>query len=274
MSKLKVLDLFSGIGGFSLGLERTGGFETTCFCEIDEHAKKVLRKHWPDVPVISDVRNFLARNGEYDVICGGFPCQDISIGGRQKGIKNGTRSGLWFEFKRLISEIKPRYAIIENVAAIRNNGLECVLQDLYEIGYDCEWHCITARAVGHLHQRDRMWIIAYPRGQRQHECARQERYVSIDEEREIEEAYKIRKQCLTELIKVRTLLSRGALSNFRNSYSSTGAAVSELRRVLNGVPEGLDERRRKQRIKQLGNAVVPQIPQLIGEAILEYERRI
>ena len=164
MNKLKVLDLFSGIGGFSLGLERTGGFETVAFCEIDKHAQKVLKKHWPKVPIFEDVIELKGKDlKDIDVICGGFPCQDISVAGKQKGLE-GERSGLWTEFKRLIKEIKPRYAIIENVANLRSKGLNQVLKDLWEIGYASEWHLISASAVGAPHLRERIWIIAYPNG--------------------------------------------------------------------------------------------------------------
>lgn len=163
---LKVLDLFSGIGGFSLGLERTGGFQTVAFCEIEPYCQAVLRKHWPEVPIYDDVRKLtvgrLAADGiAADVICGGFPCQDISFAGKGEGI-DGERSGLWREFARLIGEIRPRFAIVENVAALVVRGLGDVLGDLAALGYGCCWHCIPASAVGADHRRDRIWIVAYP----------------------------------------------------------------------------------------------------------------
>src|SRR5690606_29089977 len=121
MQKLRVLDLFSGIGGFSLGLERTGGFETVAFCEIEPFCRRVLSKHWPNVRQYEDVRTLtadtLARDGiAVDVICGGFPCQDISTAGKLRGIADGTRSGLWSEIVRLVREIRPQFLIVENVA--------------------------------------------------------------------------------------------------------------------------------------------------------------
>ena len=124
---LNTLDLFAGIGGFSLGLERTGGFRSVAFCEIDKKAQKVLNKHWPDVPVFEDVsaltKEKLDEQGiSVDVITGGFPCQDISLAGKGAGLE-GERSGLWFQFHRLIKEIQPKYAIIENVSALRSRGL-------------------------------------------------------------------------------------------------------------------------------------------------------
>lgn len=163
---LKVLDIFSGIGGFSLGLEHAG-METVAFCEIEPFCQNVLEKHWPHTRIFTDIKllnkELLLRSGitRINVIAGGFPCQDISCAGKQRGIE-GERSGLWKEYKRLIDELRPDYAIIENVANLRSRGLVTVLQDLWEIGYDAEWHCIPASAIGAPHRRDRIWIIAYP----------------------------------------------------------------------------------------------------------------
>lgn len=146
MTKLRVLDLFSGIGGFSLGLERTGGFETVAFCEIEDFPRRVLAKHWPEVPCYHDVRELTAdtlrRDGiAVDVICGGFPCQDISAAGRREGI-GGTRSGLWREYARLVGEIRPRVVIVENSAELLGNGMDVVLGDLAALGFDAQWDCI------------------------------------------------------------------------------------------------------------------------------------
>ena len=169
---MKVLDLFAGIGGFTLGLERAG-FETVAFCEIEPYAQKVLRKNWPEVPIYDDVRTItaerLASDGiGVDVITGGFPCQDISVAGNQAGIADGTRSGLWSECARLIGELQPRYAIFENVTNLLNGErgawFKRVLWDISALGYDAEWHCIPASELGAHHHRDRIWIIAYPNG--------------------------------------------------------------------------------------------------------------
>jgi DNA (cytosine-5)-methyltransferase 1 len=284
----KVLDLFSGIGGFSLGLERTGGFKTVAFCEIDETARKVLRKHWPDTPIFHDVTKLTKRydmleygegsvkigelgTSQVDVICGGFPCQDISIGGKGKGIK-GSRSGLWSEFRRLIDEVKPKYAIIENVERLRKKGLGIVLRDLHKIGYNAEWHCITARCIGLPHQRDRLWIIAYPRSKRQYECIREKRFLQVDKKRKDKTLHANWAQCKFKPREVCTILSKRDIENIKNTYSNEFSIVPELYRVTDGVPEGLDENRRKQRIKQLGNSIVPQIAEMIGRAVLNDAR--
>jgi DNA (cytosine-5)-methyltransferase 1 len=157
---LNVLDLFSGIGGFSLGLERAG-MRTVAFCEIDPFCRRVLAKHWPSVPIFDDVTKLRGPDvGSVDVICGGFPCQDISLAGKGAGLA-GERSGLWRDYARLIGELRPSYVIVENVAALLGRGLGDVLGDLASLGYDAEWHCIPASAIGAPHRRDRLWIVAY-----------------------------------------------------------------------------------------------------------------
>lgn len=271
----RVLDLFAGIGGFSLGLERTNGFETVAFCEIDTNAQKVLAKHWPSVPVFDDVATLtkerLDEQGIYvDVITGGFPCQDISTAGKGAGLA-GERSGLWFQFHRLIEEIRPRYAIIENVSALRFRGLDQVLRSLAEIGYDAEWHCIPASALGAPHQRDRIWIVAYPSL-----VGRGEEYPHTRGGGEGDSAQGFVGS--GSLLGCAMADANGPYSEGRRlssgAYAQHADAVSAgwwetepaVGRVANGVPN------QSHRLKQLGNAVVPQIPQLLGHAILEWER--
>src|SRR5579871_3948833 len=135
---------------------------TVAFCELDPYCRAVLRKHWPDIVCHPDVRTLRGADlGPVDVICGGFPCQDISLAGKGAGLA-GERSGLWREYARIIGEVRPRYVIVENVAALLGRGLGDVLGDLASIGYDAEWHCIPAAYVGAPHRRDRIWIVAYP----------------------------------------------------------------------------------------------------------------
>ena len=179
-TKLKVLDLFAGIGMFSYGLHRTGLYETTAFCEWDSACQKVLSKRFPDVGcTFGDIKEVwglpnivghtydktpgyeLSVTRGVDVITGGFPCQDISNSGTKEGLK-GDRSSHWFHFLRLIKDIKPKGVIIENVSALAKRGMGEVLQGLSEIGYDAEWHVIPAAYCGAVHKRSRLFILAYP----------------------------------------------------------------------------------------------------------------
>lgn len=165
---MKFGSLFCGIGGFDLGLERAG-MQCAWQVEIDPYAQKVLAKHWPDVRRHADVCTFPPKEGDWqvDVICGGFPCQDISYAGKGAGLA-GARSGLWYEFARIIGDLRPRYVIVENVSALLNRGMGEVLGTLASLGYDAEWHVIPASAVGAPHRRERVWIIAHAHGRQVH----------------------------------------------------------------------------------------------------------
>jgi DNA (cytosine-5)-methyltransferase 1 len=168
--KLTVLDLFSGIGGFSLGLERAG-FETIAFCEIESFCQKVLQKHWPDVPVAQDIRQLRYENGKlYDaerliyqgrisLICGGFPCQPFSVAGRKRGTQD--HRDLWPEMFRIIQQAQPDWIIGENVANFTNLAFTRTKTDLESEGYTVQPFIIPACAVGAPYRRDRVWIIAY-----------------------------------------------------------------------------------------------------------------
>jgi len=160
---LRFVELFAGIGGFSLGFERAG-MECVGHVEIDPYAQKVLLKHWPDVPLISDVTKVNGDEfGQVDLLCGGFPCQDISTVGKQGGI-HGERSGLYDEIIRIARVCRPRFIVLENVANLiaRPEWIGYVLGRLSEIGYDAEWEIIRASDVGAPHRRARVWIVAYP----------------------------------------------------------------------------------------------------------------
>jgi len=154
--------LFSGIGGIELGFEREG-FRTKWFIENAEYCQAVLRKHWPDVPIYGDIREIdFKKLKRVDVLTGGFPCQDISKANpRGNGIA-GSRSGLWSYYAKVIREIRPKYAVIENVPALANKGLNIVLRDITEAGYDAEWFTLRASDFGALHKRERLFIIVYP----------------------------------------------------------------------------------------------------------------
>jgi DNA (cytosine-5)-methyltransferase 1 len=157
--------LFAGIGGFDLGFERAG-FKTVWQVEIDPYCQKVLAKNFPEAGRFGDIRECGRHNlKSVDVICGGFPCQDISNAGKRAGIE-GERSGLWSEMHRIIRELRPAYVLVENVAALLGRGMGVVLGDLAEIGYDAEWEVVSAADMGAPHLRERVWIMAYTTGPR------------------------------------------------------------------------------------------------------------
>lgn len=157
---LRVLDLFAGIGGFSLAAHWMG-WTTEAFVERNEYAQRVLAKNFSGVPIYDDVREYTGGRGTADIVCGGFPCQDISTAGQGIGIE-GERSGLWKEMFRIISEIRPQFVVVENVAALLGRGMGVVLGNLSEIRYDAEWRVFSACELGFPHARERVFIVAYP----------------------------------------------------------------------------------------------------------------
>lgn len=262
-----VADLFSGVGGFSLGLEWTKEFKTVLFCENDKSCHKVLKKHWPDIPIYDDIKKVTIEKikkdkiPKIDIVTGGFPCQDISQAGKGKGIK-ASRSGLWSEMCRLISEIRPKYAIVENVQALLHRGLESVLGDLAEIGYDAEWHCIPASAIGAPHQRDRIWIIAYSSSQ-------QRTWKTISKTNRCNTRKKISHSNSKRFTRKKNNRNNKDMDNERPTLlcdERWWRIESKLGRVAHGISN------RMVRLRQLGNSVVPQIPYLIGMSILEKEK--
>lgn len=241
MDKLKILDLFSGIGGFSLGLERAG-METIAFCEIEDYPRKVLAKHWPDVPIFNDVRNVdYEQFRGVDIICGGFPCTDASTAQENRTGTTGERTGLYREIIRAICMVRPKYTIMENVAGLLDTGMGNVLGDLAKSGYDTEWDCISASDVGAPHERERLWIVANPSSVGQQRP--REYFKSINPE---EDAYR-EASWLVDAVQ--------------------GNALPYVCRRHDGVSKKLAEAG----LKAMGNSVVPQIPELIGRAILSYE---
>ena len=163
---LKLLDAFAGIGGFSYAAERlVGGFETKQFIEIDPYCQSVLKKNFPNVPIHNDITTFQSHQGEYDVLTAGFPCQDLSVAGSQRGIGEGTRSGLFYEVMRLVGQIRPKFVLLENVRNLlsHQNG-ETFQEILFQIakhGYDAEWNIVSGRDLGACHERKRIWILCY-----------------------------------------------------------------------------------------------------------------
>jgi DNA (cytosine-5)-methyltransferase 1 len=234
--KLKVLDLFSGIGGFSLGLERTGGFETVAFCEINKDRWPVLKKHWPDVPIIPDVKR-IPDGFVVDLVTAGFPCQDLSYQGRGAGL-TGSRSRLFWRIIRAAGMVGWPRLLLENVAALLDRGMGTVLGALASVGYDAQWDCIPGAAVGAPILRDRVWISAQHRSQRKQgvwlpEICRQSSFSWLENVRGPSD-----------------LPERSSLY------------PSKLCGGGNGV---------RQRLDACGNSVVPAIPEIIGYAILEAE---
>jgi DNA (cytosine-5)-methyltransferase 1 len=245
----RILDLFSGIGGFSLGLERTGGFKTAAFCEIEHHRRLILEKHWPGVPCYHDVTKLtgdtLKRDGiSVDVITGGFPCQDLSSSGTGEGLE-GARSGLFYEIIRLIGEIRPRYVVLENSPNLigGNDGRWAreVFGQLAKVGYDAQWRVIPASYFGAPHERKRVWIIAYPNGLRQ--SGPWQLIDAINPEAD----------------------------SFRQASGLINALQKDALPFLCGGHDGVPPRVDEPAISGLGNAVVPLIPELIGHAILASE---
>ena len=163
---LKLLDLFSGVAGFSYAAEKiVGGYKTTQFVEKDSYCQSVIRKNFPNIPIHDDIRTFTAKPGQFDVFTIGFPCQDLSVAGKQRGINDKTRSGLFYESIRLLREVRPRFALFENVRNLlsheKGQTFQEVLFQIAKAGYDAEWSVISARDLGACHLRERIWIVAY-----------------------------------------------------------------------------------------------------------------
>lgn len=237
--------LFAGIGGMDLGLERAG-MQCGWQVEIDPFARRVLEKHWPDVRRHDDVRTFPPTEPEdwkVDLICGGFPCQDISNAGHHVGIQ-GERSGLWFEYRRIIRDLQPRFVLVENVAALLDRGMDQVLGDLATIGFDAEWQVLPAAALGAPHIRERLFIFAH--SHREHgRTWGQGRRSRVDEGLSI---------------------PKGSVLGPQGRIAAGGywADEPDVVRLVHGVPAAMD------RIRGLGNAVVPQVAEWIGRRIIEH----
>lgn len=231
--------LFAGIGGFDLGFERAG-MVCKWQVEIDSFCQRVLEKHWPDVRRWSDIRTLFTTTPErgldwyVDVVCGGFPCQDISNAGEGDGI-DGKKSGLWKDYVRVIDVVRPRFVVVENVAALLVRGIDRVLGDLASLGYDAEWDCIRAEWLGLPHRRERIFIIAHRDG-------------------------------------LRELQPKRRISNERRRFAHRREAIDwvlssgGILRSHDGIPTGMD------RIKPCGNAVVPQVAEWIGKRVIEMSK--
>ena len=284
---LKVLDLFSGIGGFSLGLESTGYFETVAFCEKDEFCKKVLQKHWSQLKIYDDVRSLHDTKIQADVVTGGFPCQAFSQAGLQKGRTDDR--WLWNEMFDVIKQVKPRWVIGENVQGIINIEEGMVLRqvqnDLEGEGFKVQCFIIPASGIGAWHNRNRVWILAcnisdtnsirHRRGNSTR-CADEE-WTFLPREQEGGEMGSKTERCsnVSDTDKQRTQVqTKGKKSSIKLSRSKSKETWWETESRVCGVPDGVSygvDRDRAKRIKALGNSIVPQITRQIGLAIMEAE---
>jgi len=307
---LAVGSLFAGIGGFDLAA-RWLGWRTLWYSEIDPYASAVMKKRFPDAVNHGDVTQLRGSHvARVDVLCGGFPCQDISLAGKGAGIE-GSRSGLWTHYARIIDEVRPSWVVIENVSALRSRGLDRVLGSLAALGYDAEWHCIPAAYVGAPHRRDRIWIVAHPNADESRsqgwdraivrECARQQpvgpmgaladadRVVGNERggsdpgqgegrrhaDRSVVGAHELADAPSTErgapqFQRVATPRWRAAELGECGSEARPGGdwwqSEPDVGRVAHGVPSRVD------RLRCLGNAIVPQVAAFIFQAI--YDREI
>lgn len=228
---MKVGSLFSGVGGFDLGLERAG-CEIIWQVENNEFCRQVLSKHWPNVHQYGDITAIDWSTVEpVDLVCGGFPCQDVSEAGRRRGFA-GERSGLWREFASAIRTLRPRYVLVENVTGLLERELGAVLGDLAEMGFDAEWSVLSCCAFGAPHSRERVFLVAYPASQRGQQCRR----------------FQFPKDCQ----------AKGNLRLWPDQ--------PEPVRVADGISRRLD------RLKALGNSIMPQIAEALGTMILDVER--
>ncbi len=295
--------LFAGIGGFDLAA-RNVGWRTAWYSEIDPYACRVMAKHFPDAVNLGDITT-ITNPPRVDVLCGGFPCQDISYAGDGAGIAVGTRSGLWYEYARLIAEVRPTWVVAENVAALRTRGLDTVLRDLDALGYVGEWHCIPAAAVGAPHQRDRLWIVAHagsqqhegaghaqrgataagfsqamahPSGQREREQNDTADTVANERHARMESgssSFAVPDADLAGLEGLSRHVVRGAERQETNGPAAPArllrdvghrgdwATEPDVGRVAHGVPARVD------RLRCLGNAIVPQVAEVLFRAINE-----
>ena len=247
------LDLFSGIGGFALAA-RWNGIETIAFAEINEYATKVLKRHWPDVPNLGDVRNVTAETIREPVwlLTGGFPCQPFSVAGLRRA--SDDERYLWPECCRVMGELRPRFALFENVAGLltaeRGRSYNRVLSDLAALRYDALWNCIPACAIGKPHERDRTWILV------------------VNTDGDDADGKGITDWAYPNPAEWPTSENKPQRNGWLDELVSTGTAqrresYAELVRVVHGIPGWMD------RHHALGNAVVPQIPAMIMSALMD-----
>jgi DNA (cytosine-5)-methyltransferase 1 len=249
MDELRLIDTFSGIGGFSYAAEKlVGGFKTVAFVECEPYCQKVLKKHWPDVPIYEDIKSYQPEPYSADVICGGFPCQSISNAGKREGITETSQSGLWYELYRVICLLQPRYIVLENVSAILSRGLGIVLGNLAQAGYDTEWACIKASDLGGSHKRDRWFAVSYVANTNSEGLQR------LRAKHELQESSEEREACWSP--------SRITLKQDWRRYLSKPL----LSRGDDVIPNWIH---RSKRIKALGNSLLPAVAAIPLQRVLD-----
>jgi DNA (cytosine-5)-methyltransferase 1 len=315
MNKLKLLDLFSGIGGFSLGLESTGFFETIAFVEKDKFCRKVLKKNFNNIPIEEDIRNVKGSNYAADVITSGFPCQPFSVAGKRKGTDDDRY--LWDETIRVVAECKPSWFIGENVEGLINinNGLVLrqVQTDLEDQGFQVQCIIVPAAGIGAFHQRKRIWIIGFNATNSNISSKTKRREYENDEKTSSSREH-FKGGCNgngrqgyiqstwqgKNVPNSNSKLSNGCGSSTRNSITEQQRLDSnekknwneirsktercseqdkqqtwwEAQSKLCGIPDGISfelDKDRSNRIKSLGNSIVPQIARQLGLSIMEAE---
>ena len=256
---MRIGSLFSGIGGLELGLERAGVGTVAWQCEADPYCRRVLAKHWPGVPIFEDVRT-LTDPPDCEVLCGGWPCQDISKAGKGAGL-DGERSGLFFEFVRIVRMVRPQLVVMENVPALTVRGLGVVLGELARAGLDAQWGCLSAAGVGAPHLRRRIFIVAYPNDEpnkavrRKREAAANQglggRHPGIRGNGDAQRQESIGGP--------RQAVGCRPSPEPRSAHWESEPGVG---RVADGVSSRVD------RLRALGNAVVPQVAEYVGNRIL------
>ena len=245
---IKLGSLFSGIGGFELGLERAiPGLETIWQVEQEKFCQRVLQKHWPNAEIFDDVKTVGKHNLKpVDILCGGFPCQDISTAGKKGGI-HAKKSGLWWEMHRIISELQPRIAIMENVPNLLTLGMSEILGSLSEIGYDAEWCIVSASQFGAPHLRKRIFIVAYSSIRKYRLC------IPLQPRRE---------DSIISNIRTSGKNNRRLSEQMEQVYWKKTKTPSPICYLDDGIPDRLAK------LRSLGNAIVPQCSEFIGQKIL------
>jgi len=296
---VKIGSLFAGVGGFELGIERAiPNSETIWQVEQNPFCQSILAKHWPKAKIYNDVRDITINNVEpVDVLLGGFPCQDISSAGKQKGVNDGEKSSLWWEMWRIIGDIRPRVVIMENVANIIRLGGADVVGSLAKIGYDCEWTVISAKQFGAPHVRERWFCVANSNSQR-HQTSQDQsmRFESRGEgirskspggaiPQSIPNTHGAFAGELTQLSgRLETSQNPQNGTSFGGPFMSSDGDHSrgghwsrcKDKPILCGVDDGVSDwmdrdtkREHNKRLQALGNAIVPQCSQWVGEQVLK-----